>query len=87
MYGLRVHQAVLASGAKFSGATVHIVTAETDVGPIVCQEVVAVKDDDTPETLARRVLEVEHRIYPRALKWTAEELLEIDGLRTRLKRR
>lgn len=86
MYGLRVHEAVLASGAKFSGATVHIVTSETDVGPIVCQEVVPVADDDTPETLARRVLEVEHRIYPRALKLLAEDLLEIDGLRTRIKK-
>lgn len=86
MYGLLVHQAVISSGAKFSGATVHIVTAETDIGPIVCQEVTPVKDDDTPQTLAKRVLEVEHRIYPRALRWMAEELMVIDGLRTRFKK-
>ena len=82
MYGMHVHRAVLASGAKYSGATVHIVTEEVDGGPIICQEVVPVKDDDTPETLAERVLEVEHRIYPQALKLMAEEALEIDGLRT-----
>ncbi len=82
MYGLRVHQAVLESGAKFTGATVHLVTAETDRGPIVCQDVVRVGDDDTPETLARRVLEVEHRIYPQALKILAEGRLKIKGFRT-----
>ena len=87
MYGMHVHRAVLASGAKYSGATVHIVTEEVDGGPIICQEVVPVKDDDTPETLAERVLEVEHRIYPQALKLMAEEALEIDGLRTRIKHR
>lgn len=85
LYGMRVHQAVLASGVKYSGATVHIVTAEPDQGPIVCQEVVPVKDDDTPQSLADRVLQVEHRIYPEALRLLAEELIEVDGLRTRLK--
>jgi len=84
MYGLRVHKAVLDSGAKYSGATVHLVTAEPDKGPIVCQGLVRVEDDDTPESLARRVLEVEHRIYPVALKTLAEETLEIQGLRTRI---
>lgn len=87
MYGMHVHRAVLASGAKYSGATVHIVTDEIDGGPIICQEVVPVADDDTPETLAQRVLEVEHRIYPRALQLMAEDALEIDGLRTRIKQR
>ncbi|HHU83147.1 MAG TPA: phosphoribosylglycinamide formyltransferase [Firmicutes bacterium] len=87
MYGMHVHRAVLASGAKFSGATVHIVTEEIDGGPIVCQEVVPVDDDDTPETLAQRVLDVEHRLYPRALKLMAEDALEISGLRTRIKQR
>lgn len=87
MYGMRVHRAVLASGAKYSGATVHIVTEEIDCGPIICQEVVPVADDDTPETLAQRVLEVEHRLYPRALKLMAEDALEINGLRTRIRQR
>ncbi len=86
MYGLRVHQAVLESGAKYTGATVHLVTADTDKGPIVCQQVVKVEDDDTPESLARRVLEVEHQIYPKALKLVSEGALEIDGFRTRLKK-
>lgn len=85
MYGIHVHRAVLASGAKYSGATAHIVTTEIDKGPIVCQDVVPVKDNDTPETLAARVLKTEHRIYPRALKLMAEEAVEIDGLRTRIK--
>lgn len=85
LYGIRVHQAVLASGAKYSGATVHIVTAEPDHGPIVCQGIVPVRDDDTPQSLADRVLQVEHRIYPEALRLLAEELIEVDGLRTRLK--
>ena len=87
MYGMHVHRAVLASGAKYSGATVHIVTEEIDGGPIICQEVVPVEDDDTPETLAQRVLEVEHRLYPRALQLMVEDALEINGLRTRIKHR
>ncbi|NLW09677.1 MAG: phosphoribosylglycinamide formyltransferase [Firmicutes bacterium] len=87
MYGMHVHRAVLASGAKYSGATVHIVTEEIDGGPIICQEVVPVEDDDTPETLAQRVLEVEHRLYPRALQLMVEDALEINGLRTRIKQR
>ena len=82
MYGLRVHQAVLESGAKFTGATVHLVTANTDQGPIVCQDVLRINDEDTPETLAQRVLEIEHRIYPQALKILAEQSLKIKGFRT-----
>lgn len=87
MYGMRVHRAVLASGAKYTGATVHIVTTEIDHGPIICQEVVPVDDNDTPETLAERVLKVEHRLYPQALKLITEDALEIEGLRTRIKQR
>lgn len=82
MYGLRVHQAVLESGTKFTGATVHLVTTETDQGPIVCQDIVKINEDDTPEILARRVLDVEHRIYPLALKILAEGRLKIKGFRT-----
>lgn len=67
MYGKRVHEAVLARGCKVSGATVHLVNEEYDAGPIILQRCVPVKDDDTPESLAKRVLAVEHEIYPKAL--------------------
>ena len=64
MYGIRVHRAVLASGATLSGASVHLVNAEYDRGPIVAQWPVPVQPGDTPETLAARILEVEHRLLP-----------------------
>jgi formyltetrahydrofolate-dependent phosphoribosylglycinamide formyltransferase len=64
MYGHHVHEAVLASGATVSGPTVHVVTAEYDRGPIVAQWPVPVSADDTPDTLAARVLEVEHQLLP-----------------------
>ena len=72
MYGHHVHEAVLASGAKLTGATVHLVDEEYDRGPIIIQKAVAVDEHDTPETLAARVLKVEHDIYPLALKAFAE---------------
>src|SRR5215212_5033472 len=78
--GLHTHEQALAAGAKMHGATVHLVTADMDAGPIVCQAAVPVLDGDTAETLAARVLTVEHKIYPLALKWLAEEKLHIaDG--------
>jgi len=67
MYGKRVHEAVLASGAKESGATVHYVDEAFDRGPIIAQERVPVQRDDTPETLAARVLEAEHRLLPKVI--------------------
>lgn len=67
MYGLRVHQAVLASGDTTSGATIHQVSEEYDEGEILCQGVVPVLPGDTPETLAARVLEVEHTLLPAAV--------------------
>jgi phosphoribosylglycinamide formyltransferase-1 len=70
--GLDPHGQALRAGAKTSGATVHFVIPETDAGPIVMQESVPVYPDDTPDTLAARVLQVEHRIYPRALRELAE---------------
>ena len=72
MYGRRVHEAVLASGATVSGPTVHLVTAEYDKGPIVAQWPVPVAPNDTPETLAARVLEVEHQLLPAAVLAAAE---------------
>ena len=77
MYGHHVHRAVLASGAKVSGATVHLVDEEYDRGPIVLQKSVAVEPLDTPETLAAKVLKIEHEIFPAALKAFAEQRVSI----------
>ena len=67
MYGQRVHQAVLASGAKESGATVHFVDEEFDRGAVIAQEKVPVRQGDTAEALAARVLEAEHRLLPKVV--------------------
>ncbi len=67
-YGIKVHESVLKSGDKESGCTVHIVTEEFDEGPILAQSRVPVFDDDTPETLGKRVLEEEHKLYPRVIR-------------------
>ncbi len=67
MYGLRVHQAVLQSGDATSGATVHLVSEEYDEGEVLCQGVVPVLPGDTPEALAARVLEAEHKLLPAAV--------------------
>jgi len=77
--GLDPHGQALRAGVKISGATVHYVTPETDAGPIIVQGAVAVRDDDTPETLAERVLEIEHRIYPDALRLVASGSTRIEG--------
>src|ERR1700678_3779243 len=69
----------LRAGVKISGATVHFVTAETDAGPIVMQGAVAVSDDDTSDTLAARILAIEHRIYHAALGLLASGLIRLDG--------
>ncbi|MBI5018414.1 MAG: phosphoribosylglycinamide formyltransferase [Deltaproteobacteria bacterium] len=79
--GLHVQAAALEHGVKFSGCTVHFVDEEMDHGPIVIQAVVPVRDDDTPESLAARILREEHRIYPQALQYLAEGRLRIDGRR------
>jgi phosphoribosylglycinamide formyltransferase 1 len=72
MYGLRVHQAVLASGAKVSGCTVHLVDEVYDRGPILAQSRVPVLPGDTAETLAARVLEAEHRLLPAVVRAAAD---------------
>lgn len=84
MYGRRVHEAVLNYGVRWTGVTVHLVDEEYDHGPIVLQEPVPVLPDDTPETLAARVLEVEHRLYPEAVRLFAEGRIAIDGRRVRI---
>lgn len=67
-YGMRVHQAAIDRGVKYSGATVHVVNEIYDDGPIVCQGMVEVSEDDTPESLQAKVLEVEHKILVEAIK-------------------
>jgi phosphoribosylglycinamide formyltransferase 1 len=77
--GLDPHGQALRAGVKISGATVHFVTPETDAGPIIMQGAVAVRDDDTPEMLAARILETEHRIYPDALRLLASGRIRLEG--------
>jgi phosphoribosylglycinamide formyltransferase 1 len=77
--GLDPQGQALRAGVKISGATVHFVIPETDAGPIVMQGAVAVGDDDTSETLAARILQVEHRIYPDALRLVASGKIRIEG--------
>jgi len=78
--GLNTHERALAEGVKIHGCTVHFVTVELDHGPIVAQAAVPVRADDTPDTLAARVLAQEHRIYPQAIRWFAEgRLVNVDG--------
>ncbi len=84
-YGQRVYEAVLESGVKVTGATVHFVDAQYDTGPIILQEAVEVRDDDTPESLAERVQAVERRLVPEAIRLFAESRLTIEGRRVRIK--
>jgi formyltetrahydrofolate-dependent phosphoribosylglycinamide formyltransferase len=83
MYGENVHRAVLESGMKVSGATVHFVDERYDAGPIIHQIAVPVLDDDTPESLAARVLLQEHRAYAEAIRWFAEDRLRVEGRRVK----
>jgi phosphoribosylglycinamide formyltransferase 1 len=77
--GLDPQGQALRAGVKISGATVHFVIPETDAGPIVIQGAVAVGDDDTADTLAARILEIEHRIYPDALRLVASGKIRFEG--------
>jgi len=78
--GLHTHRRAIEAGDKTHGATVHFVTAELDGGPLVLQASVAINDDDTEDTLAARVLQKEHIIYPKAVKWFgAKRLILQDG--------
>ena len=85
MYGLHAHQAVLDYGAKVSGCTVHFVDEHYDTGPIILQTPVPVEEDDTPETLAARILAAEHATYPRAVALFAQGRLTLEGRRVRIK--
>jgi phosphoribosylglycinamide formyltransferase-1 len=84
MYGHRVHQAVLDAGVKVTGVTVHFVDNQYDCGPIIWQQPVPVFDDDTAETLADRVFEVEKEAYPHVLRLLAADRITLDGRKVRL---
>lgn len=79
MYGHHVHEAALKYGVKLSGATVHFVSEDIDAGPIVFQGSVPVMDDDTPDSLAARILPVEHELLPRAVALFCQDRIKIDG--------
>lgn len=79
MYGHHVHEAVLSYGAKLSGVTVHLANEEYDEGPVVMQRSVEVKEGDTPESLAKRVLELEHDTYWRAIQLFCDGRVTIQG--------
>lgn len=84
MYGQRVHEAVLASGCKVSGCTVHFVDETYDTGPIILQRTCPVRDDDTPQTLAARVFEEEKQAYPAAIALFQQRRLRVEGRRVML---
>jgi formyltetrahydrofolate-dependent phosphoribosylglycinamide formyltransferase len=83
-YGHHVHEAALAYGVKVSGCTVHFVDNEYDHGPIILQRAVAVRDDDTPESLAERVFAEECEAYPEAIRLFGEGRLRLEGRRVRI---
>lgn len=81
-YGLHVHEAALTYGVKLSGATVHFVSAECDGGPIILQQSVAVLDDDTPQSLQKRIMEeAEWKILPKAVSLFCQGKLRVEGRR------
>ena len=85
-YGLHVHEEALKKGVKVSGATVHFVTAECDAGPIILQKAVSVLDNDTPETLQRRIMEeAEWKILPEAVKLLCDEKIVVENGKTYIK--
>jgi len=85
-YGLHVHEQALKKGVKVSGATVHFVTAECDAGPIILQKAVEVLDDDTPETLQKRIMEqAEWKILPKAVQLLCDDKIEIKNGKTYIK--
>lgn len=86
MYGEHVHKAALESGMKVSGCTIHFVDEHYDTGPIILQTVVPIEDEDTPQTLAARILPCEHRAYVHAARLFAEGRLHVEGRRVRTRR-
>ena len=84
-YGERVHRAVLEYGAKVTGATIHYCDEQYDSGPIILQQAIDVRENDTPATLAERVAAVEYELYPRAVQLHAQGRLSIEGRRVRIR--
>lgn len=84
--GLNAQKQALEYGAKVSGCTVHFVDEGVDTGPIIIQAAVEVKDDDTVDSLAARILEQEHKVYPEAVRLFAEGKLSIEGRRVKIQR-
>jgi phosphoribosylglycinamide formyltransferase, formyltetrahydrofolate-dependent len=82
--GLHAQEQAFKHGVKVAGCTVHFVDEELDGGPIILQKCVEVKEDDTAQTLAERILEQEHKIYPEAIKLFAENKLRIDGRKVKI---
>lgn len=85
MYGIKVHRAVLEYGCTVTGCTVHFCNEHYDMGRIIGQACVPVEDDDTPETLAARVLVQEHRLYPQCIEWVIQDQLRFEGRRVKKK--
>ena len=83
-YGHHVHEAVLEKGVKLTGATIHFVSEGYDEGPILLQDIVEVRDDDTPDSLAERVQALERDLFPKAVQLIAEGRVTIEGGRTRI---
>lgn len=86
-YGLKVHEKAIEYGVKVSGCTVHFVDEGTDTGPIILQKAVEVLDDDTPETLQKRILQYEHRLLPLAVKLICEGRVSVSGRKVLIDRR
>lgn len=86
-YGEKVHKAVLEYGSKVSGATVHFVDENTDTGPIILQKAVVVLYGDTPETLAKRILSVEHSLIVKAVELFCSKKLKLDGRKVKILRK
>jgi len=87
MYGHRVHEAVLEYGVKLSGCTVHFADNQYDHGPVILQKAVPVLDDDTPDSLQKRVFQAECQAYPEAIRLIAEDRVSVDGRRVRISSR
>ena len=84
MYGINVHKEAIEKGVKFSGCTVHFVNDEVDGGAIIAQEIVQVNFEETPESLQKKVLEKEHILLPRIVKYLCEEKIEIHNRKVKI---